>query len=238
MTALTPRERFRRAPESLLLYAVSDDAWLGERTLASCCAQAVRGGATFLQLRAKRATTEELISAYAEIRDELEREGLAGKVPFVIDDDVEAALAVGADGVHVGQTDIPVEACRVLLGHDAVVGLSARADEMLEYVKTADMSLVDYLGVGPLHETPTKTDCGLAADGTIITKSLEDLAALHQASPVPIVVGGGVKVADIPAVAQTGVDGFFVVSAVCAAPDPHAAAQELVQAWNAAKQAS
>ena len=92
MTALTPRERFRCAPESLLLYAVSDDAWLGERTLASCCAQAVRGGATFLQLRAKRATTEELISAYAEIRDELEREGLAGKVPFVIDDDVEAAL--------------------------------------------------------------------------------------------------------------------------------------------------
>ena len=86
MTALTPRERFRRAPESLLLYAVSDDAWLGERTLASCCAQAVRGGATFLQLRAKRATTKELISAYAEIRDELEREGLAGKVPFVIDD--------------------------------------------------------------------------------------------------------------------------------------------------------
>ena len=127
---------------------------------------------------------------------------------------------------------------RALLGPDAVVGLSARADEMLEYVKTADMSLVDYLGVGPLHETPTKTDCGLAADGTIITKSLEDLAALHQASPVPIVVGGGVKVADIPAVAQTGVDGFFVVSAVCAAPDPHAAAQELVQAWNAAKQAS
>ena len=108
---------------------------------------------------------------------------------------------------------------------------------MLEYVKTADMSLVDYLGVGPLHETPTKTDCGLAADGTIITKSLEDLVALHQASPVPIVVGGGVKVADIPAVAQTGVDGFFVVSAVCAAPDPHVAAQELVQTWNAAKQA-
>ena len=104
----------------------------------------------------------------------------------------------------------------LLLGPDAVVGLSARADEMLEYVKTADMSLVDYLGVGPLHETPTKTDCGLAADGTIITKSLEDLVALHQASPVPIVVGGGVKVADIPAVAQTGVDGFFVVSAVCA----------------------
>ena len=129
MTALTPRERFRRAPESLLLYAVSDDAWLGERTLASCCAQAVRGGATFLQLRAKRATTKELISAYAEIRDELEREGLAGKVPFVIDDDVEAALAVGADGVHVGQSDESCASARARLGEGSIVGVSAQTVE-------------------------------------------------------------------------------------------------------------
>ena len=111
------------------------------------------------------------------------------------------------------------------------MGLSARADEMLEYVKTADMSLVDYLGVGPLHETPTKTDCGLAADGTIITKSIDDLRELAEASPVPIVVGGGVKLADIPLVKSTGVDGFFVVSAVCGADDPEAAARELVCAW-------
>ena len=129
MTALTPRERFRRAPESLLLYAVSDDAWLGERTLASCCAQAVRGGATFLQLRAKRATTKELISEYAEICDELEREGLAGKVPFVIDDDVEAALAVGADGVHVGQSDESCASARARLGEGAIVGVSAQTVE-------------------------------------------------------------------------------------------------------------
>ena len=106
---------------------------------------------------------------------------------------------------------------------------------MLEYVKTADISLVDYLGVGPLHETPTKRDCGLAADGTIITKSIDDLRELAIASPVPIVVGGGVKVADIPLVAQTGVDGFFVVSAVCDASDPEAAARELVCAWREAK---
>ena len=144
-------------------------------------------------------------------------------------------LGVKVDGVHVGQSDVPVEACRKLLGPDAVVGLSARADEMLEYVKTADMSLVDYLGVGPLHETPTKRDCGLAADGTIITKSIDDLRELAIASPVPIVVGGGVKVADIPLVAQTGVDGFFVVSAVCGASDPEAAARELVCAWREAK---
>ena len=155
MTALTPRERFRRAPESLLLYAVSDDAWLGERTLASCCAQAVRGGATFLQLRAKRATTKELISAYAEIRDELEREGLAGKVPFVIDDDVEAALAVGADGVHVGQSDESCASARARLGEDAIVGVSAQT---VEQALAAQAAGADYLGVGALFKTATKPE--------------------------------------------------------------------------------
>ena len=170
----------------------------------------------------------------------IERVGASEKVALLIDDRLDVAFAareagVKVDGVHVGQSDVPVEACRKLLGPDAVVGLSARADEMLEYVKTADMSLVDYLGVGPLHETPTKHDCGLAADGTIITKSIDDLRELAVASPVPIVVGGGVKAADIPLVAQTGVDGFFVVSAVCGASDPEAAARELVFAWREAK---
>ena len=88
--------------------------------------------------------------------------------------------------------------------------------------------------MGPLHETATKRDCGRAADGSIITKSFEDLSELHAASPVPIVVGGGVKVADLPALKATGVDGFFVVSAVCGEPDPHAAAKELVDTWNRA----
>ena len=212
------------------------------RPVADVVAQAIAAGFTCVQVRSKECSARELISYTAQASEVIRQAGAQDRVALLIDDRLDAVYAarqqgIKVDGVHVGQTDIPVEACRALLGSDAVVGLSARADKMLEYVKTADMSLVDYLGVGPLHETPTKTDCGLAADGTIITKSLEDLAALHQASPVPIVVGGGVKVADIPAVAQTGVDGFFVVSAVCAAPDPHAAAQELVQTWNAAKQA-
>ena len=96
------------------------------------------------------------------------------------------------------------------------------------------MSLVDYLGVGPLHETPTKKDCGRSADGAIITKSIDDLCELAQASSVPIVVGGGVKLNDIPLVKSTGVDGFFVVSAVCSADDPYQSARALVEAWNQA----
>ncbi len=210
------------------------------RPVADIVAQAIDAGFTCIQVRSKVCSARELIECTGQVARTIEQAGASNRVALLIDDRLDAAFAarlqgVKVDGVHVGQTDIPVQACRSLLGPDAVVGLSARASEMLEYVKTADMSLVDYLGVGPLHETPTKRDCGLAPDGTIITKSLEELHELHLASPVPIVVGGGVKVADIDALAHTGVDGFFVVSAVCAADDPRAAAAELVEAWKAAR---
>lgn len=210
------------------------------RPVADIAGQAISAGFTCVQVRSKECSARELIACTAAVADEIARLGATDRVALLVDDRLDVVYAarqqgVKVDGVHVGQTDIPVEACRSLLGPDAIVGLSARADEMLEYVKTADMSLVDYLGVGPLHETPTKRDCGLAPDGTIITKSLDDLRDLHIASPVPIVVGGGVKVTDIPLVAQTGVDGFFVVSAVCCAENPQAAAAELVKAWQSAK---
>lgn len=213
------------------------------RPVADVVAQAISAGFTCVQVRSKECSARELIECTAQAARVIADAGASQRVALLIDDRLDAVYAarqqgVKVDGVHVGQTDIPVEACRSLLGPDAIVGLSARADEMLEYVKTADMSLVDYLGVGPLHETPTKRDCGLAPDGSIITKSLDDLRALHQASPVPIVVGGGVKLADIPLVAQTGVDGFFVVSAVCSAENPHQAAKELVDAWTQAKQSN
>ena len=192
------------------------------RPVGDVVAQALDAGFTCIQVRSKVA-----------------RAGKTGQVALLIDDRLDCVLAareqgIAVDGVHVGQSDIPVEVCRKLLGPDAIVGLSARCEEMLKYVKTADMSLVDYLGIGPLHETETKRDCGRAADGSIITKSFEDLAALHAASPVPIVVGGGVKTADLPQLKATGVDGFFVVSAVCSADDPHAAAKELVDTWQQA----
>ena len=215
---------------SLLLYAVTDRSWLHGQTLYAQAEQALQGGATFLQLREKELDEAHFQEEAIALKALCKQYG----VPFVLDDNVALAVATDADGVHVGQSDIPVEVCRKLLGPDAIVGLSARCEEMLEYVKTADMSLVDYLGIGPLHETETKRDCGRAADGSIITKSFEDLAALHAASPVPIVVGGGVKTADLPQLKATGVDGFFVVSAVCSADDPHAAAKELVDTWQQA----
>lgn len=189
---------------------------LGERTLASCCAQAVRGGATFLQLRAKRATTKELISAYAEIRDELEREGLAGKVPFVIDDDVEAALAVGADGVHVGQSDESCASARARLGegrHCGRVGANGGASSCRAGCRRR------LFGRGGVVQDSNKPE---AAD-----VSLRTLREICAAVSIPVVGIGGLNASTLASLAHTGVHGAAVVSAIFAAGDIVSATQDL-----------
>lgn len=209
------------------------------RPVGDIVAQALAAGFTCVQVRSKECSARELMACAAEAADAIGAAGARGEVALVVDDRLDVALAareagIAVDGVHVGQSDIPVEVCRKLLGPDAVVGLSARTDEMLAYVRELDAVPVDYLGVGPLHETQTKPDCGLDAQGNMLTKSLVEIGELAAASPVPIVVGGGVKAADLPLLRATGADGFFVVSAVCAATDPGAAACELVRAWKGA----
>lgn len=208
------------------------------RSVGDIVAQALSAGFTIFQVRSKVLGARDLIACAKEAADAIAAAGRENDVPLLVDDRLDVALAcreagIKVDGVHVGQSDVPVEVCRKYLGEDAVIGLSARAHEMRDYIATAEMSLVDYLGVGPLHETATKPDCGMDVDGHVITRSLEELADLKRISPKPIVVGGGVKAVDIPALAKTGVDGFFVVSAVCGAEDPYAAAEELVDAWRA-----
>ena len=116
------------------------------RPVADVVAQAIAAGFTCVQVRSKECSARELISCTAQASEVIRQAGAQDRVALLIDDRLDAVYAarqqgVKVDGVHVGQTDIPVEACRALLGPDAVVGLSARADEMLEYVKTADMSL-------------------------------------------------------------------------------------------------
>ena len=208
------------------------------RPVADVVRDALDAGFTIVQVRSKVAGARELMECASSVADVIAAAGKSDTVPLLIDDRLDVALAcreagIKVDGVHVGQSDIPVEVCRKYLGEDSIVGLSAAAHEMRRYIETADTSQVDYLGVGPLHETATKPDCGLDDDGRIITRSLEELAELRRVSPKPIVVGGGVKAADIPALAKTGVDGFFVVSAVAGADDPHGAAKELVDLWRA-----
>lgn len=196
-----PRENLRRA---MALYAVTDRAWLGERTLSACVEEALAGGVTFLQLREKDAPRAEIVLR-ARTLAPLAR---AAGVPFVVNDDVEAAALVGVDGVHVGQDDAACVDARAALGPDAIVGVSVQT---VEQALAAQAAGADYLGVGAVFGTPTKPD---AADvGT------DGLRAICAAVDIPVVAIGGLNEQTIPALAGTGADGAAVVSAIFAADD-------------------
>lgn len=197
---------------SMLLYAVTDRAWLAGRTLAECVAQAIEGGATFVQLREKEASFEETVALGREILPLCRAAG----IPFVVDDDVEAAIAIGADGVHVGQEDTACAQARAALGPDAIVGVSAQT---VEQALKAQADGADYLGVGALIPTPTKPD---AVDVTY-----GELARICAAVDIPVVGIGGLNVRTIPQLEGSGADGAAVVSAIFAAEDCREAAHGL-----------
>ena len=198
--------------ESMLLYAVTDRSWLRGRLLADCVRQAVEGGATFVQLREKDAPFDEIVVLGREL-GAICREA---DVPFVIDDDVDAALACGADGVHVGQDDMACAEARRRLGPDAIVGVSAQT---IAQALQAQADGADYLGVGALIPTPTKPD---AVDVT-----RDELRAICDAVDIPVVGIGGLNAQTIPTIAGCGADGAAVVSAIFAADDCLRATQEL-----------
>lgn len=196
----------------MLLYAVTDSAWLHGRTLAACVREALAGGATFVQLREKHMTTDELVKEARTILP-ICREA---RVPFLIDDDVEAARLVGADGVHVGQSDTACAEARRILGPDAIVGVSAQT---VEQAVAAEQAGADYLGVGALIPTPTKPD---AVDVTP-----EELARICRAVEIPVVGIGGLHLSTIDILDGTGAAGAAVVSAIFAAEDIEGDTREL-----------
>lgn len=196
----------------MLLYAVTDSAWLHGRTLASCVREALAGGATFVQLREKHMTTAELVEEARTILP-ICREA---RVPFLIDDDVEAARLVGADGVHVGQSDTACAEARRILGPDAIVGVSAQT---VEQAVAAEQAGADYLGVGALIPTPTKPD---AVDVTP-----EELARICRAVGIPVVGIGGLHLSTVDILDGTGAAGAAVVSAIFAAEDIERDTREL-----------
>lgn len=196
----------------MLLYAVTDSAWLHGRTLASCVREALAGGATFVQLREKHMTTDELVEEAKTILP-ICREA---RVPFLIDDDVEAARLVGADGVHVGQSDTACAEARRILGPDAIVGVSAQT---VEQAVAAEQAGADYLGVGALIPTPTKPD---AVDVTP-----EELARICRAVEIPVVGIGGLHLSTVDILDGTGAAGAAVVSAIFAAEDIEGDTREL-----------
>lgn len=196
----------------MLLYAVTDSAWLHGRTLASCVREALAGGATFVQLREKHMSTDELVEEAKTILP-ICREA---RVPFLIDDDVEAARLVGADGVHVGQSDTACAEARRILGPDAIVGVSAQT---VEQAVAAERAGADYLGVGALIPTPTKPD---AVDVTP-----EELARICRAVGIPVVGIGGLHLSTVDILDGTGAAGAAVVSAIFAAEDIEGDTREL-----------
>ena len=211
-----PCQRGRFSPadiqRAMLAYGVTDRAWLEGRTLADMVQEALAGGATCIQLREKHLSTPEVAAEAAELIPLCQTAG----VPFLIDDDVEAARISGADGVHVGQSDTALAEARRILGPDAIIGVSAHT---VEEALAAEAGGADYLGVGALFSTVTKTDA------EIVTPA--QLAEICRAVQIPVTAIGGLNYETVDVLAGTGVDGAAVVSAIFAAENPRQATQEL-----------
>lgn len=208
------------------------------RDVLTIIRQAIEAGITFIQIRSKMSEAMEIIDLTNATADLIQQMHQQDKVTLVVNDRLDIVLTCRemgykVDGIHVGQTDIPVEVCRKYLGEDAVVGLSASSKYLIDYVKTADISAIDYFGAGPLHPTSTKKDAGYydGLDQDITLRSFSELQELAAVSPLPVVIGGGVTVKDLPELYATGVDGYFVVSAIAAADNPYLAAKDLVDTW-------
>lgn len=184
-------------------------------TLATVDA-AVRGGVGAVQLRDKQASGRELLALAVELLGALSGTG----IPLLINDRLDVALAAGADGVHLGQSDLDVQHARRLAGPRFLIGLSVSRAEEIAQVHALPTGTVDYLGIGPVFPTTTKPDARVAL-------GLDAAAALRSCTDLPCIGIGGINRHNAPSVWATGVDGLAVASAICAAPDPGAATAAL-----------
>ncbi|MDU9004509.1 thiamine phosphate synthase [Sedimentitalea todarodis] len=197
--------------DRLCLYLVTDTQLCAKPGVVETVRRAVAGGVTMVQLRDKTATTAQRTELAIALKQVLD----GSDVPLVINDDVTAAVAADVDGAHIGQGDLSPEQARALLGPGKILGLSC---ETPQTVQAADPLIVDYLGLGPVFETPTKTDHAqpIGFDG---------LARLVALSSLPSVAIGGLYSTHVSGVRLSGADGMAVVSAICGQPDPYAAAR-------------
>lgn len=178
---------------------------------------AVQAGATVVQFRAPQWKKRQRYECALSLKQMLKNY----QVPLIIDDDVDVALACDADGVHVGQKDLPVEVVRKLLGPEKIVGLSINNAEQMALV---DPKMVDYVGVGPIFSTTTKPDAAAPI-------GFDGLKKLMQICPVPAVAIGGIKAHHIESAVKAGVQGVAVISAICGQDNPEQKTQELVRLW-------
>ena len=201
------------------LYLVTDRKIAGDRKMEDIVKEAAEGGVTMVQLREKDICTRDFIDLAIRLKAVLKPFG----IPLLINDRVDVALASGADGVHIGQSDMPYRMARTLLGRDSIIGLSV---ENMEQVMAAESLDVDYLGVSPVFATPTKTD-------TAEPFGLDGLRKAAAASSHPLVGIGGMNARTAAGVMDAGADGIAVVSAIVGAESPERASEELLRIINA-----
>lgn len=197
---------------ALQLYLVADpDHAMGD--LVATVEASLRGGVTMVQLRAKNLTDRELLNQAVALRDLCDRYAAV----FMVNDRLDIALASGADGIHLGVDDLPLESARSIAGSDFVIGYSPETDDQ---IRTAVERGANYLGIGPVYGTQTKSDAGAAL-------GLDDLSRRIELGKLPAVAIGGITLENARSVIAAGPDGIAVVSAILGATDPEAAARQL-----------
>ncbi|MDY3797405.1 MAG: thiamine phosphate synthase [Agathobacter sp.] len=200
--------------EKLKLYAITDSSWLNGDTLAHQVELAIAGGATIVQLREKNKSKEALKELALEIKSVCNRY----KVPFIVNDDVELAKEIDADGVHVGQNDASVKSARQILGADKIVGATAKT---IEQAQIAQEQGADYLGSGAVFGSTTKKDA--------LPMTMELLNEICHSVQIPVVAIGGIDATNIGQLKGTGIAGAAVVSGVFAQPDIKEACKNLIE---------
>ena len=197
------------------LCLVTDENISGNRSVIDIVKSAVEGGVTMVQLREKKLSTRKIIERAIELKNILNH----FHIPLIINDRLDIALAVKADGIHIGQSDMPFEMARKLIPESMIIGLSI---ETIEQALEAENYKVNYLGVSPVFPTPTKGNFDEKPWG------LDGLRNLRKLSKHKLIAIGGINKSNAADVIKAGADGLAVVSAICAAPDPKAATRELI----------
>ena len=211
------------------------------RPITDVVDDALRGGASFIQLRTKDADAKDLTDMARDIAQIIEDNNKSDSVAFVIDDRVDVvwqarSKGIKVDGVHIGQTDMEPREARALLGEDAIVGLSAETESLVKLINELPDGCIDYIGAAPLHVSVTKPEASVGGnDGSGRTLDEEQINTICSASGFPVVVGGGVTADDMEMLAHSKAAGWFVVSAIAGADDPEAATRNMVARWKAVR---
>ncbi|MGE5543887.1 MAG: thiamine phosphate synthase [Bacillota bacterium] len=204
-------------PVDYSLYLVTDPYLVGTKDFYTSVRKALEGGVTLLQVREKDASSRDFYTRGLRLKEIANEFG----VPLIVNDRVDIALAIDADGVHIGQDDLPLEVVRQLLGPDKILGYSV---SNLEEARYGQRMGADYLGAGPLYATSSKPDA-------VSPIGIEGIATIKQGVKIPVIGIGGVTAYNLSQVKSTGIDGIAVISAILSREDTFRAARELRELW-------